>query len=70
MQLLIQDVTRLRTRVGKLDAHFRQAQDDVSAITISTDKIIRRGDKIEQIEFVKGPDQTAPVIMAVTVETE
>jgi putative membrane-bound dehydrogenase-like protein len=28
-----------------------------------------RRDKIEQIEFVKGPDQTAPVIMAVTVET-
>jgi hypothetical protein len=25
-------------------------------------------DKITQIEFVKGPDGTAPVIMAVTVE--
>ncbi|MCI0460913.1 MAG: c-type cytochrome, partial [Gemmataceae bacterium] len=28
----------------------------------------QRADKIKQIEFVKGPDQTAPVIMAVTVE--
>jgi putative membrane-bound dehydrogenase-like protein len=28
----------------------------------------RRTDKIQQIEFVKGPDDTAPVIVAVTVE--
>jgi putative membrane-bound dehydrogenase-like protein len=27
-----------------------------------------RSDKIKEIEFVKGPDQTAPVIMAVTAE--
>jgi putative heme-binding domain-containing protein len=26
-------------------------------------------DKIKEIEFIKGPDETAPVIMAVTVET-
>ena len=29
----------------------------------------RRRDKIERIEFVKGPDQTAPIFMAVTIET-
>ena len=28
-----------------------------------------RREKIKKIEFVKGPDETAPVIMAVTVET-
>jgi uncharacterized protein len=28
----------------------------------------KRKDKIERIEFVKGPDETAPVVMAVTVE--
>jgi len=28
-----------------------------------------RADRIERIEFVKGPDRTAPVIMAVTIET-
>jgi hypothetical protein len=28
-----------------------------------------RAEVIEQIEFVKGPDTTAPVVMAVTVET-
>jgi len=29
----------------------------------------KRPDRIEQIEFVKGPDATAPVIMAVTIES-
>jgi putative heme-binding domain-containing protein len=29
----------------------------------------KRTDPIKQIEFVKGPDRTAPVVMAVTVET-
>ena len=28
----------------------------------------RRGDRIEAIELVKGPDETAPVVMAITVE--
>lgn len=28
----------------------------------------RRTEVIEQIEFVKGPDDTAPLVMAVTVE--
>jgi hypothetical protein len=27
-----------------------------------------RGDRIEEIELVKGPDETAPVVMAITVE--
>ena len=48
---LLTDVSRLRERVGKLDAHFRQAQEDVGQITITTDKIVRRGDKIDQLDF-------------------
>jgi DNA recombination protein RmuC len=53
VQLIVDDVGRLRTRVTKLDTHFRQAQEDVAAITTSTDKIARRGDKIEQIDFAQ-----------------
>jgi DNA recombination protein RmuC len=53
VQLLVQDVGRLRARVTKLDTHFRHAQDDVAAITTSTEKITRRGDKIEQIDFAQ-----------------
>jgi hypothetical protein len=29
----------------------------------------KRADPIKEIEFVKGPDRTAPIVMAVTVET-
>ena len=28
----------------------------------------KRAEAIRQIEFVKGPDDTAPIVMAVTVE--
>ena len=50
---LADDVRRLRDRVGKLDTHFRQAQDDVTAITTSTDKIAKRGDRIDQMDFAQ-----------------
>lgn len=53
VRLLLNDVTRLKERVGKLDTHFRQVQDDVGQITTSTDKIARRGDKIDQLEFAE-----------------
>ena len=50
---LADDVRRLRDRVAKLDTHFRQAQDDVTAITTSTDKIAKRGDRIDQMDFAQ-----------------
>ncbi|HYP57251.1 MAG TPA: DNA recombination protein RmuC [Beijerinckia sp.] len=48
---LVEDVVRLRQRVGKLDAHFRQAQEDVTAIATSADKIAKRGERIDQMDF-------------------
>lgn len=50
---LVDDVRRLRDRVGKLDTHFRQAQEDVTAITTSSDKIAKRGDRIDQMDFAQ-----------------
>lgn len=54
---LLDDVRRLGERAGKLDAHFRQAQDDVTQMMTSVDKISRRGAKIDQLEF---SEQGAP----------
>jgi DNA recombination protein RmuC len=51
VQKLLEDVGRLGDRVAKLDAHFRQAQDDVSQIRVSTEKITKRGERIEALEF-------------------
>jgi DNA recombination protein RmuC len=54
VQKLLEDVGRLGERVAKLDAHFRQAQDDVSQIRVSTEKIVKRGERIEALDFDEG----------------
>ncbi len=54
VQKLLEDVTRLDGRVAKLDQHFRQAQEDVAQIRVSTDKIVKRGERIETLEFEEG----------------
>jgi DNA recombination protein RmuC len=59
VQRLLGDLGRLRERVGKLDSHFRQVQDDVAQITISADKIGKRGERIEALEF-EGPAASGP----------
>jgi DNA recombination protein RmuC len=48
---LLDDVRRLSDRVGKLDTHFRQAQEDVGLIVTSTEKLVRRGARIDQLEL-------------------
>lgn len=52
---LVEDVTRLRERAGKLAAHWRQANDDVESIGVSAQKISRRADRIVQLEFSEAP---------------
>jgi DNA recombination protein RmuC len=51
---LLDDVRRLAERTAKLDNHFRQAQEDVSQILVSTEKIARRGERIDMMEFAEG----------------
>ena len=46
---LLSDVGRLDDRVAKLQRHFEQSGEDVRQIRISTDKITRRGEAIEEI---------------------
>ena len=47
---LVNDVRLLAERAGKLETHFRQAQEDVAGIAISTEKIVRRAGRIDAIE--------------------
>ena len=54
---LLDDVRRLGDRVEKLDNHFRQASDDVAQIRTSSDKIVKRGERIEALEFEDKPAQ-------------
>ncbi|MTI43907.1 DNA recombination protein RmuC [Roseibium hamelinense] len=48
---LIDDVSRLNDRVGKLQTHFSQANKDIDQILISTDKISKRSRKIEDLDL-------------------
>jgi DNA recombination protein RmuC len=50
---LLDDARRLAERAGKLDTHFRQAQDDLSALTTSVEKIAKRGERIVAMEFAR-----------------
>ncbi len=51
---LMADMDRLRERVLKLQQHFGQASEDVTAILISAEKIAKRGGRIETLEFADG----------------
>ncbi|MGI9416182.1 MAG: DNA recombination protein RmuC [Hyphomicrobiales bacterium] len=48
---MMQDVQRLRDRVLNLQKHFGQVGQDIEQILISSDKLSKRGLKIEQLEF-------------------
>jgi DNA recombination protein RmuC len=61
---MMEDVTRLRDRVQKLQTHFDQAKDDMRQILISTEKIERRAGKIEELEFDDAGEGAAPVVAA------
>ncbi|GAC1041469.1 DNA recombination protein RmuC [Rhizobium sp. No.120] len=54
---LMDDLSRLDERVRKLQGHFAMAQKDVDMIVTSADKLARRGERIEALEFeaVKEP---------------
>ena len=60
---LMEDLSRLDERVRKLHGHFTTTQKDVDDILISSDKLKRRGAKIEALELQEsgGPGAADPV---------
>jgi DNA recombination protein RmuC len=50
---LMEDLSRLDDRTRKLQAHFSMAQKDVDLILTSSDKLTRRGARIEALEFAQ-----------------
>jgi DNA recombination protein RmuC len=51
VQTMLEDVKRLDDRVGKLQTHMRQADKDLNDISTSTGKVIKRGERITEIEL-------------------
>ncbi len=51
VRAMLKDVLRLDDRVAKLQRHFDQAGEDVRQIRISTEKVAKRAERIEEMEF-------------------
>ena len=60
--MLLDDVARFQDRLGKLQNHFRMANDDVDKLVISSAKINKRGQSIEQMDFAEPEEKTPPVL--------
>ena len=54
---LMEDVGRLDERVRKLQTHFAQANKDIDDILVSSNKVTKRGAKIEALEFGPAPTE-------------
>ena len=48
---LVADVGRLHERVSKLHTHVRQAGDDIAGALTSSEKILKRGERIDLMDF-------------------
>ena len=49
--IMLGDVGRLDERVEHLQRHFAQANEDVRQIRISTEKVTKRGERIEDLQL-------------------
>ena len=54
---LMEDVARLDERVRKLQGHFALTQRDIEQILTSSEKVTKRGQKIEALEFGEAASQ-------------
>ena len=59
VRTLVADVARLHERVGKLGTHFRQVGEDVTGVLTSADKILKRGERIDALDFSESEAATA-----------
>ena len=60
---LMKDVRLLVERAGKLEAHFRLAQDDLAGLGLASARVARRGERIEAMDFSQQGDAPAPGIL-------
>ena len=56
---MMDDVHRLDTRVEALDKHFAMAEKDIRLIRTSAEKIMKKGERIAEVEFDEGEEPAA-----------
>lgn len=59
---LLDDVGRLKERVIALQKHFTQANNDIGEILTSTSKVVRRGQRIDELDLDEDLPAAAPII--------
>ena len=64
VRMLVADVARLHERVGKLQTHFRQVDGDVTQALTSSEKILKRGERIDGLDFSDAEQQARPFVRA------
>ncbi len=60
---LLDDVGRLKDRVIALQKHFNQANTDIGDILTSTSKVVRRGQRIDELELDEPAAAEVPLIV-------
>jgi DNA recombination protein RmuC len=60
---LMNDVRLLVERAGKLETHFRQAQEDLAGVGAASARVARRGERIESMDFSREGDTPAPDVL-------
>jgi DNA recombination protein RmuC len=60
---LMNDVRLLVERAGKLETHFRQAQEDLAGVGAASARVARRSERIESMDFSRERDAPAPDIL-------
>jgi DNA recombination protein RmuC len=51
LRMLVEDIGRLDERVGKLQRHFEQAGEDIRQIRVSTEKVGKRAERLEDLQL-------------------
>lgn len=51
VRLLLDDIGRIDDRADKLAKHFEQTADDIKAIRVSTEKVLKRGQRIDELQL-------------------
>jgi len=67
---LLNDVRLVVERAGKLEAHFRQAQDDLAGLGAASARIVRRAGRIESMDFAGGEPARAPDLVSLARQAE
>lgn len=55
---LLEDVNRLKERIGDLQRHFGAASTDLEKLNVSADKVMKRGLRIESLDLAEQPQVT------------